>query len=253
MGHIVPSVEGGKAMYFLALLLTLRIREPCDFSCTLEDAEVPTSLFSEARQTEFSQRGKDTRIALIWHDHAHVHLRFSYLNMPSGALENIIQQALASESVIQYAGQDCEVESVDLSNTRWAGIASWTDIVSEGPGRRMRFTLGTPLFTSPIGGEGENTLPFPNPLTLFRAAHQLWQGLNGPALPYTGEQAVDLAKCVVAGYHLETTQRALHDGCFTGYLGWIEYTCLRKNEAAITSLNALARSAHLFYWLRLFD
>jgi CRISPR/Cas system endoribonuclease Cas6 (RAMP superfamily) len=73
------------------------------------------------------------------------------------------------------------------------------------------------------------------------AAQQQWQSLNGPALPSTGEQAVDLAKCMVAEYHLETVKRVFHDGCSTGYLGWIEYTCLQRDEAAIASLNALAR------------
>lgn len=224
-------------MYFLALLLTLRTRESGSFSCTLEDAEVPASLFPTVDQTNALQRGRDTRVALIWHDYSHAHLRLACLNMARGALEKVVQQAVAPVSVFQYAGQNCEVESVDLSNPKWAGTASWTDMIGGRSGPRMKFTFTTPLFT----GHGDTALPFPDPLTLFMTAQQQWQSLNGPVLPYTGEQAVDLAKCMVAAYHLETVRRVFSNGPSIGYLGWIEYTCLRRDEAALASLNALAR------------
>lgn len=161
--------------------------------------------------------------------------------MARGVLKKTVQQAIALGPVLQYAGQDCEVESVDLSNTRWAGTASWADMIGGCAGTRMKFVFATPLFTSPTGERSDNALPFPNSLALFTAAHLQWQSLNGPALPYTGEQAVDLAKCMVTKYQLETVKRVFHNGSAIGYLGWIEYTCLRQDEAATASLNALAR------------
>ena len=231
-------------MYFLALLLTLRTRESCSFSLPLENAEMPSSLFLQADQTDALQRRKGMRVALIWHDHSHARLRLACLNMARGALRKAVQQAIAPGPVLHYAGQDCEVESVDLSNTRWAGTASWPDIVNGRPGKRMKFVFTTPLFTSPRDDRQRNTaLPFPDPLTLFTAVQQQWQSLNGPMLPYSGEQAVHLAKCMVTEYHLETVKRVFPDGCSIGYLGWIEYTCLFQEEAAIASLNALARLA----------
>lgn len=242
MERIVHSGNGGgKTMYFLALLLIIRTREPYSFSRALEEAEVPSSLFPATGQTPASQHGGETRVALIWHDHAHAHLRLSCLNMTRGTLKKTVQQAIAPGPVFQYAGQNCEVESVDLSNTRWAGTASWADMATGHIGTRMKFAFTTPLFTSPAGEHRDNALPFPHPLVLFTAAHQQWQSLNGPLLPYTGEQAVDLAECMVTEYHLETVKQVFHDERAIGYLGWIEYTCLRQEEAALATLNALAR------------
>lgn len=228
-------------MYFLALVMTLRTRKPGTFSCAREEVEKPVSLFLTSNQTAVFQPGRDMRVALLWHDHSQVRLRLACLNMARGALQEAVQQVVAPVSGLHYAGQQCEVESVDLSNTRWAGTASWTDMVDGRPAPRMKLTLTTPLFTSPSAGRSETALPFPDPLTLFTAAQQQWQNLNGPALPYTGEQAVDLAKCMVAEYHLQTVKRVFADGPSIGYLGWIEYICLRHNEAAIRSLNALTR------------
>lgn len=183
------------------------------------------------------------RVALLAQDHSHAFLRFSYLNMASDQLRKAVRHAVAPQSVFRYAGQDCDIESVDVSNDKWAGTASWTDMLHGRLGRRIKFTFKTPLFTSPISGQAGNALPFPDSLPLFIAVHQQWQNLRGPTLPHTGEQAVDLAKCMVAEYHVETVKHTFQDGCFTGYLGWIEYLCLRQDEAAITSLNALARLA----------
>jgi len=228
-------------MYFLALVLTLRARGSGGFSRAFEHAEAPAPFALVAEQTEIPFHNRDTRVALLWHNHSRAHLRLACLNMGRGALQNAVQQAVAPTSGLQYAGQDCEVESVDLSNTRWAGAASWTDMVNGPSGRRVKLTFTTPLFTSPASGQAHNALPFPGPLALFPAAQRQWQNLNGPTLPYTGEQAVELAKCMVTEYHLETVERIVFERHFTGYLGWIEYTYLRQDEKAIATLNALAR------------
>jgi hypothetical protein len=240
MGRIVLSVEGGRAMYFLALLLTLRTQGSGSFSHAFEQTEVPAPLAFVAGQTEVPFHNKDTRVALLWHTHSRAHLRLACLNMTRGALKSAVQQAVAPASGLHYAGQACEVESVDLSNARWAGTASWADMVTGPSGKRVKLTFTTPLFTSPAG-QAHNTLPFPGPLALFPAAQQQWEHLHGPRLPYSGEQAIALAKCMVTEYHLETVERIVSDRRFTGYLGWIEYTYLRQDEEAIAMLNALAR------------
>lgn len=225
-------------MYFLALVLTLRLRETDSFSCRMEDVEMSSSLFLTGEQT-----GNDIRVALLDQDRSHVYLRLSCLNMASARLRKVIQHAVAPGSGLRYAEQDCDIESVDVSNVKWTGTASWADMIQGRLGRRMKFTFKTPLFTSPVSGQEGNALPFPDPLTFFTAVQQQWQCLHGPTLPHTGERAVDLAKCMVAEYHLETVKRAFQDGRFTGYLGWIEYTCLSRDEAALISLNALTRLA----------
>jgi hypothetical protein len=238
MGRIVLSVEGGRAMYFLALVLTLRARGSGSFARAFEQDEVPAPL---AFQMEAPFHKSDTRVALLWHTHLRAHLRLACLNMGRSALKNAVQQAVTPSLRLQYAGQDCEVEAVDLSNARWAGTASWADMINGHAGKRVKLTFTTPLFTSPASEQTNNALPFPGPLALFPAAQQQWQLLNGPTLPYTGEQAIDLAKCMATEYHLETVERIVSDRRFTGYLGWIEYTYLKQDEEAIAMLNALAR------------
>jgi CRISPR/Cas system endoribonuclease Cas6 (RAMP superfamily) len=70
-----------------------------------------------------------------------------------------------------------------------------------------------------------------------------WQECAGPPLPYTGEQAVQAARCVVTQYRLWTVECILAGSSRLGYLGWIEYTCRTRELAPVASLNALARLA----------
>ena len=228
-------------MYFLALVLTLRAQGSSHFAHTGEHVDVLAPLALVAEQTDVSCQKRETRVALLWMNHSRAHLRLTCLNMAGSALKNAVQHAVASTSGLHYAGQEYEIESVDLSDARWTGTASWADMVNGCPGKRVKLTFTTPLVTAPTSEQAHNALPFPGPLALFPAAHQQWQRFNGPALPYTGEQAVDLAKCMVTAYHLETVERMVSDRCFTGFLGWIEYTYLQHHEEAMAMLNALAR------------
>jgi len=108
----------------------------------------------------------------------------------------------------------------------------------------MRFAFATPLVTStPAHRQGGNALPFPIPQVLFASALRQWRMLDGPLLPFVGEEIAQAAGCVVSEYRLETAARILAGGSHLGFLGWIEYTCRAPETTAAASLNALARLA----------
>jgi CRISPR/Cas system endoribonuclease Cas6 (RAMP superfamily) len=65
--------------------------------------------------------------------------------------------------------------------------------------------------------------------------------LDGPPLPFVGEQAAQAARCLVSEYRLETGESVLAGRSHLGFLGWIEYICRASEADAVASLNALAR------------
>jgi CRISPR/Cas system endoribonuclease Cas6 (RAMP superfamily) len=66
--------------------------------------------------------------------------------------------------------------------------------------------------------------------------------LGGPTLAGSADQLIHASACVVSKYRLRSLTREGSLPAPVGYLGWIEYECLKYNQA-IASLNALARLA----------
>lgn len=231
-------------MYFLAFLLTLHVRLPESPHLSLEDADPSVSLLQAIRDKYPMLCEVQVRAALLWSRQKRACMRVVCFDKPSSALGNRLFQVLAPGSVLQCPGHEYEVESINVTDTVWAGVGTWSDILRESIGARMRFTFATPLVTSnPPRGQAGNALPFPQPQTLFASVLRHWRMLDGPFLSYSGEQITQIACCVVSEYRLETARCTLADGPRLGFLGWIEYTCRARGTREIASLNALARLA----------
>jgi CRISPR-associated endoribonuclease Cas6 len=231
-------------MYFLTLLLILRATEPGRSGMPLEDADASFSLLKTIRDTDARLREEHLRVALLWSDHEYAHIQLTCLSKEGGSSGSKVLQALAPRSVLQCEVQDYEVASVDLTNTTWTGVGTWSDMLSQPPGVRMRFTFATPLVTcNPEHRQADNALPFPDPHRFFTSSLRHWRLLDGPLLPYSGEQMTQVARCVVSEYRLETAERVIAGRPCLGFLGWIEYVCRYHEKTVVVSLNALARLA----------
>ena len=241
-------------MYFLALLLTLRALETTRSGILLEDADTSSALL-HAIHGKVALHEEDLRVALLGNDQERVHVRLTCNSTEGGSLSSRVLQALAPRCVLECSGQRYEVESVDLTDPMWTGISMWPDMLSRPSGTRMRFAFATPLVTSdPEDGQFGNALPFPDPQLLFASVLRHWRMLDGPLLPFVGEQVTQAARCLVSEYRLETAERVLAGRSHLGFLGWIEYTCRAPETTAAASLNALARlvfftgCGHLTEW-----
>ncbi len=231
-------------MYFLAFLLTLQARQPGRFHLSLEDADTSFSLLQAIRDKDASLREAHLRAALLWSRREHAYMRLTCFGKPGGPPGGAVLQALAPGSLLQCPGHEYEVESIDMTDTAWTGVGTWSDMLGEPAGSRMRFTFATPLITSnPRRGQTGNALPFPEPQTFFASVLRHWRMLDGPFLPYSGEQITQIASCVVSEYRLETARCVLAGRPLLGFLGWIEYTCRARGTRAVASLNALSRLA----------
>lgn len=231
-------------MYFLAILLTLRILEPGHPHLSVEDTHEFLRLPQVPPGTDAHLGERRVRVALLRRVQEFVHVRLTCFSRGERSPGDGVVQALTPGSELRYAGQMCVVESVDFTDPIWTGVGTWTDMLSRHPGVRMRFTFATPLVTSdPVNRQVSNALPFPDPQTLFTSALRHWRLLDGPLLPYTGTRMAQIAKCVVSEYRLETADYILAGHAHPGFLGWIEYVCRTRESSVIVSLNALARLA----------
>lgn len=230
-------------MYFLATLLTLKAIEPDQAPLFLAEKDVVIPSRQKLRFKAAFQSVSQMTAALLSSDAQRTLMRLTCCCQARDA-PGIVLQELTSRPTLEF-GQRCyEVESVDCIDPVWTGISTWPDLLNEQYRVRMRFTFATPLVTvNQECASNNSALPFPVPQTLFSCLLRHWRALDGPPLPFSGEQMVQAARCVVTEYNLETTVRILEEHSHLGYLGWIEYTCRTQEITAVASLNALARLA----------
>ncbi len=231
-------------MYFLAILLKLRVLEPGHPNQSIEDAHEFLRLPQVPSVKDEHPGERRVKVALLRRDQEFVQVRLTCFSRGGCSPGDEVVQALTPGSELWYIGQKYVVESVDLTDHIWTGVCTWTDMLSQPPGVRMRFTFATPLVTSdPTNRQIGNALPFPDPQTLFTSALRHWRLLDGPLLPNTGARMTQVARCVVSEYRLETADYILAGHAHPGFLGWIEYVCRTRETSVIVSLNALARLA----------
>ncbi len=228
-------------MYFVALLLTIRCLEEAR---TLEYRETRDihHIFADYHcSLAASHRQEDITLSLLRCQPQHALLRLTICSREKTPVSAILETALPS--LFQHGHGRYEVQAINLTHPRWAGISTWADLLSQQSERLMHFSFATPLITAEPGSQqSRNVLPFPEPLPLFsRLAHR-WQMLGGPTLAGSIEQLIRASACVVSRYRLHSLTREGSVPAPVGYLGWIEYECLRYNRAT-ASLNALARLA----------
>ena len=228
-------------MYFLAALLTLKAMESDRSPLQLADNDESIPSRQELRFKDVLLGEGQMTAAVLFSAARHARIRLTCWSKARDTSASVLQ-ALTSRSRIEFARQCYAVESVDLTDPLWTGISTWTDLLNARHGVRMRFTFATPLVTADRErGTDSNVLPFPDPQALFSSVLRHWRGLDGPPLPYAGEQMVQAAGCILSEYRLETAESTTQ--AHPGFLGWVEYTCRAREIAAIASLNALARLA----------
>ncbi len=228
-------------MYFVALLLTVRCieeartleyRDICDIHHVLADYHCNYAA---------SHQQYDITVSLLRCEPRHALLRLTICSREKSPVSAILETAIPS--LFQHSHGRYEVQAIDLTNLRWAGISTWADLLPQQAERCMHFSFATPLITAePVRQQNRNVLPFPEPLPLFSSLAQRWQTLGGPTLAGSADQLIRASACVVARYRLRSLTRESSLPAPVGYLGWIEYECLRYNRA-VASLNALARLA----------
>ncbi len=228
-------------MYFVALLLTVRCTEEARTTENREARDIHHVLADYHHSLAASHQQYDITVSLLHCEPRHALLRLTICSREETPVSAIMETALPS--LFRHGNGHYEVQAIDLTNPRWAGISTWADLLPQQAERFMHFSFDTPLITAEPGRQqSRNVLPFPEPLPLFSSLAQRWQTLGGPTLAGSADQLIQASTCVVSKYRLRSLTG---DGSLpapVGYLGWIEYECLRYNRAS-ASLNALARLA----------
>src|SRR6266702_7379486 len=228
-------------MYFVALLLRVRSVEEARTTEYRENCDIHHVLADYHGSLVTSHQQYDITVSLLRCEPWHALLRLTICSCEKTPVSAILETAIPS--LFQHGHGHYEVQAIDLTNPRWARISTWADLLSQQTERFMHFSFATPLITAEPGRQqNRNVLPFPEPLPLFSSLAQRWQTLGGPTLAGSADQLIQASTCVVSKYRLRSLTG---DGSLpapVGYLGWIEYECLRYNRAS-ASLNALARLA----------
>jgi CRISPR-associated endoribonuclease Cas6 len=228
-------------MYFVALLLTVRCKEEARTPEHTETRDIHHVLADCQCSVAVSHRQEDITVSLLRCEPRQALLRLTICSREETPVSAILETALPP--LLQHGHGRYKVQAIDLNNPRWAGISTCADLLAQQTERFMHFSFATPLITAEPGRlQNRNVLPFPEPLPLFFGLAHRWQALGGPTLAGSADQLIRASTCVVSKYRLRSLAREGSLPASAGYLGWIEYECLRDNRAT-ASLNALARLA----------
>lgn len=226
-------------MSFLALVIAL---SAIPFAQQLERADGAFSLPFLRQEQEI--RNGPLLYSLIMHS------QYPLLRVTGWGNTGMIEATTLLERLlpgtrIQIAGRLYGVQSIDVTNSGWAGISTWEDFLAPPVGRLFRFHFGTPLVIQAPGSPGASS--FPTPPLFFGNLAQRWQALGGPALP---SDEVHLATwlqgggCIVADYRLQGQPVVLSPACRSlGFLGHVTYRCREEAPVEQQMLTALARFA----------
>jgi CRISPR/Cas system endoribonuclease Cas6 (RAMP superfamily) len=229
-------------MYFVALLLTLRVVED-EMPLTLaQPHDISYALMKYLCRAQGPLHEEHLTVAVLKSNKRRVCVRLTVFGTGERAATALHE--VASQGPLQLGQRGYEVESIDPTHTPLTGIGSWADILSEKTGCFIRFSFVTPLITAePEHGQDRNALPFPEPLSLFLRLGCRWQQVGGPLLPADVEHLVRASDCVVSSYRLHTVPVDIGAHALMGYLGWLKYECRKPDHPYVASLNGLARLA----------
>lgn len=244
MEPIVGHDQGDNAMLFVAFLLTLtRGSENKALKAT------SASILCPALSDFLSQRhppcpGGFLKVAIFSQQKKQITFR---ITLTEGTLWKPIPPVLETLFALPNIPLDEEmytIASVDLTDSTWSGISTWSDLVESTTGSLVRFSFLSPLVMEQAVASGKPaTLLFPEPVLLFSYLVQAWNTLGGLEFAFSSEQMVQASRCMVSNYRLSTTSCWVA-GCYqVGYLGWIEYECRCRQAHVLAPLNVLARLA----------
>lgn len=235
-------------MYFVALLLQLKLRGPHS-KLTVADGvyahaailNTITEVDAEAgRKLHEMRRNKRISIALI--DSAT--LRLTFMAEDGLAYANMLVNRLAAYPTLRLGSVIGEVDTVNLADPDWAGISTWADFVDNYE-NSLQFRFITPTAITKRGqGNTRYMSLYPDPLSIFSSLARRWQALNGPKLPHNLAEFIESGGCVVSRHNLHTIEFSMEGHTQIGFVGRAVYKCRTTDQVEyIAALNALARLA----------
>jgi hypothetical protein len=235
-------------MYFLACLLTIQFPTPqVPFTFAEQPQlrrDIEAALFSSGERLSHL-----LTVACLSSDEHTAILRLTLTEGHRTRQQGQFLQTLALGQPLHFCQRHGEVVAFDLSDPRWAGLSTWADMQSDECWSVCHLTLATPLITAaPQPHDAPDALPFPEPDVLFTLAAEHWQTLSGQPFPCSASELVQTTHCVLANYQLSTVDIPLPSAPRIGYVGWMDYTCLRAGAEETATLAALARLAFFTGW-----
>lgn len=197
------------------------------------------------RQLHDMRRHKHMTLAIIESTPQQAGLRVTFMDKQGLTCADALVNALSVYPMLRLGSTSWAVESVDVTDSQWAGLATWSDLTAtENPGHHIRFQFVTPTAITKQDGDGGRFVSlYPDPTSLFSGLARRWQGLGGPALPDDLERFIEAGGCVVSNHSLYTTTFSTAERTQIGFVGHTVYECRKSDRTYTNALHALSRFA----------
>lgn len=152
--------------------------------------------------------------------------------------------ALGSSMSLRLGSTICDVQSIGITHSEWAGVASWTDLL-EGPASQrivLRFATPTAIMKTDGSNQRYSSL-FPEPSDVFLGLQRRWAALGGPDLTPELANSLNDAGCIIACHQLQTTAFQAPERLQIGFYGSVTYQLRNTNPEFVRAMCALARLA----------
>lgn len=217
--------------------------------CIFAHAAVMTAISTvdaeAGRQLHDMRRHKRITLAIVESTRHTAALRVTFLGQEGLTCANALANALSTNPVLRLGSTAWVVESADLTDPKWAGMSTWSDLTAtENRDQHIRFQFVTPTaITKQDGNGGRFVALYPDPISLFSGLARRWQGLEGPTLPDNLERFIETGGCVVSNHALHTTTFSAADRTQIGFVGHAVYECRKSNVTYANALHALSQFA----------
>lgn len=239
-------------MYFVAMLLKLKMRGQQSKLTVAEGvyahAAILKTIFEAdpkaGRELHDLQRHKQVCMAIVDSRKNTASLRLTFMAEDGLSYATILINVLAAHPTLQLGKVMCDIEAVNLANTEWSGVSTWSDLMGP-PASHFYFRFITPTAITKRGDNNNRFMSlYPEPLDVFSGLAKRWRALDGPELCSDLERFIKTGGCVIARHELRTVEFSTGERIQVGFVGSAVYECHKKSRIEyLTSLSALTRFA----------
>lgn len=174
-----------------------------------------------------------------------IRLRVVFLTDNASELATSLMTSLLSRRVLRLGKLICPIQAVLPHDDPALRPRSFVDLLNNMGVRWIRFHF---LTTTAINQQTPEvrriTRMYPEADDVFRNLWRRWDQLGGPALPPHLQAYLDTADSIIVwDYRLTASSFGTQERWQRGFIGYVEYRCLRSDPEAERALAALARFA----------
>lgn len=171
-------------------------------------------------------------------------LRLTFIGQHGVKMMNYLLREIVPGQQIRIGRHRCTVTQVALDEVYAPGVSTLADLGSPSHHQRIRMDFLTETAVTRHRSQGQRFMVlFPEPDLIFGRLADYWQKYTDQIIPGWYLDSLNDNALVVTRHQLETSYYTREQHHQNGFIGFVVYECLEKQEEFVQLTNTLARFA----------